>query len=394
MSRRTDELFLRDQVFPGANLLESYYHRDLTRLSDRGLASNMIGDRWSALCAEEIATWQGQSITLPDGANLVVDIVYRLDDIPRIATIASRRKLQNPDFILEGRIGDELVLMAIDAKFSIDTAKTQQVSAETLQALLDVGEPIVSLLPGLPSGTRVRDGIFLSPEAPLTQYVMQRRKGRLSVSVSPQEIMLLPVAPVPFLKDLEGARLLATLAAKDEYRAEIRTNMLLAMYYFRLARACYGAYADVTAPVFGPPSAGQGTEADMEQRTIGLARGHQSAWETVLAWDALADQARNQREVVYGAMPFPIPNRDLRDRVVSETELRGGEQPSINSVRRRVGSWYRNQFEERIGIVLPPVDDLTALIQQVHRIAADVAPQVPDALDRAIDEAFAAVAEP
>lgn len=389
MSSRYDELHLRSSVFPSRSLLESYYDRDVTRLSDRGLASNMIGDRWSEVTSTEIESWRGRTLTLPDGEDLSVEDVFRLDDVPQIATLASRRKLQNPDFIVAGRSSGSQVMLAVDAKFSIDTAKSPQVSAETLQALLDVGEFIIDLLPGLPTDSEVRDGLFISPDVPLSHYVMGKTRGRLSVRVPLQQVMLIPIAPVPFLKPLEGARLIGTLASRDGYRDEIRTNMLLAMYYFRLVRACFGSYADLTAPIFGSPTMSVGSIADLEQRTVELARQSRSAWDVVLQWDAAAEQIRRQRETAYAAMPFPLANKDVRDRIEAESELRGIDAPSVNSVRKRLGSWYRAQFDERIGVVLPPVEDISMLVERIHAIAAEVDPLVPDAMTAIIDEVFA-----
>lgn len=390
MKNQRDDLQLRSDVFPAGTLLDSYYDRDVTRLSDRGLASNMIGDRWSEVSSEEISAWEGTELDLPDDSRLTIDKVFRLDDIPQVASIASKRKLQNPDFILAGRIENESVLMAIDAKFSIDTAKSPQVSAETLQALIEVGELITDLLPGLPIGAEPRDGLFISPDVPLSHYVMTRSRGRLSVRVSRDQVILVPVKPVPFLKSLEGARLIGTLATCDGYRDEIRTNMLLAMYYFRLVRACYGSYADLTAPIFGPPTASEGSNAELEQRTIYMAQSARSAWDVVLQWDAAAEQVRRQRETALAAMPFPLANKELRERIVLESELRGIDAPSVNSVRRRLGAWYRSQFDERIGIVLPPVADISDLVARIQEIAKEVDPLVPDAMDAIIEDVFAA----
>lgn len=387
---QNNDLFIRSSVFPDRTLLDSYYDRDVTRLSDRGLASNMIGDRWSEVVSAEIGTWQGQDLLLPSGENLAVEQVFRLDDIPRIATLASRRKLQNPDFIIVGRSNDSIVMMAVDAKFSIETAKSPQVSAETLQALLDVGALITDLLPGLPLDAEIREGFFIAPDTSLTRHVMGKTRGRLSIRVAFEQVMLVPVSPVPFLKPLEGARLIGTLAARDGFREEIRTNMLLAMYYFRLVRACFGAYADLTAPIFGAPTMSVGTTEDLEQRTVDLARKARSAWDVVLQWDAAAEQIRRQRETAWAAMPFPLANKDLRDRIEAESELRGIDAPSVNSVRKRLGSWYRTRFEERIGVVLPPVDDISALVERIHAIAKEVDPLLPDALDAIVDEVFTA----
>lgn len=390
MNSRSDDLQLRSSVFPAGTLLDSFYDRDVTRLSDRGLASNMIGDRWSEISSAEISSWEGTHLRLPDGSTLEVDQVFRLDDIPQIASIASKRKLQNPDFILAGRINDDSVLMAIDAKFSIDTAKSPQVSAETLQALIDVGELITDLLPGLPLGAEPRDGLFISPDVPLSHYVMSRSRGRLSVRVSRDQVILIPTKPVAFIKPLEGSRLIGALATLDGFRDEIRTNMLLAMYYFRLVRACYGSYADLTSPIFGPATVSEGTTGELEQKTIQIAQSATSAWDVVQQWDAAAEQVRRQRETAYAAMPFPLANKEVRERIELESELRGIDAPSVNSVRKRLGVWYRQQFDERIGVVLPPVQDISALVARIHSVASEVDPLVPDAMDEIIEDVFAA----
>lgn len=390
MNSQRDDLLLKSSVFPAGTLLDSYYDRDVTRLSDRGLASNMIGDRWSEISSEEISSWEGTERQLPNDSVLNIDRVFRLDDIPQIASIASRRKLQNPDFIISGRTDHEAVLMAIDAKFSIDTAKSPQVSAETLQALLDVGDLITDLLPGLPVGAKPRDGLFISPDVPLSHYVMTRTRGRLSVRVARDQVVLIPARPVPFLKPLEGSRLIGTLASRDGFRDEIRTNMLMAMYYFRLVRACYGSYADLTAPIFGAPTFSEGTDEDLEQKTIQIARSARTAWDVVVQWDAAAEQVRRQRETAYAAMPFPLANKEVRDRINLESELRGIDAPSVNSVRKRLGAWYRQQFDNRIGVVLPPIDDISGLVNQIHSIASEVYPLVPAAMDAILDDVFAA----
>lgn len=381
-----DQLFLRSSAFPHNTLLDSYYDRQVTQLSDRGQASNMIGDRWSDIASRTIETWSGNTIALPDSSEMTVNQVFRLDTTPRIATIASRRKLQNPDFIVDGETDGRRVLLAVDAKFSIDTAKPAQVAAETLQALLEVGPLITDLLPGLPHDADVVDGLFLSPDMPLSHYVMGRHKGRLSTRVTRDEVIFKPIEPVPFLKNEQGSRLLGPLALVDGFRDQIRSNMLLAMYYFRLARACYGAYAETTTPIFGFDSSPQGNEAELEHRTIEFARSERSAWEVVLRWDGEAEQVRRQREAAYGAMAFPIANREIRDKIVSASAARAVVAPSINSVRRRIGGWYRAQFDDRLGTVAPPVADMPALLTQIHQIASDLLPTIEPAINAIVDE--------
>lgn len=88
-------------------------------------------------------------------------------------------------------------------------------------------------------------------------------------------------------------------------------------------------------------------------------------------------------------MPFPLANKDVRDRIERESELRGIDAPSVNSVRKRLGAWYRSQFDDRIGVVLPPVEDISALVERIQAIAAEVEPLVADALDEIIEDVFA-----
>lgn len=384
-----DELMLRSSAFPARTLLDSYYDRDVTQLSDRGLASNMIGDRWSDVAAEHIEQWVGTIVAMPDGASVEVHRVYRLDISPQIATIASRRKLQNPDFIIAGARDGEDVLFAIDAKFSIDTAKSAQVASETLAALLEVGHLITDWLPDLPTDAFVQDGYFISPDMPLSHYVLGRSRGRLAARVNREQTLLIPVQPVAFLKGLDGSRLLGPLATLDGFRDQLRTDMLLAMYYFRLARACYGAYGETTRPLFGPDPGDQNVNGQVEQRTIEIARSATSSWDVVQQWDTLAEHVRRQREAAYGAMSFPMANREFRDRIVAASARREVIPPSINSVRKRVGAWYRARFDSQLGTVMPPVDNMPTLLQEIHRIAVDAAPLVEPAFHEILDEVLA-----
>jgi hypothetical protein len=245
------------------------------------------------------------------------------------------------------------------------------------------------LLPGLPLDAEVINGCFVSPDMPLSHYVLDLTRGRLAARVPRQQVILLPVQPVPFLKSEPGSRLLGPLATTDGFRDSLRSNMLLAMYYFRLARACYGAYAETTTPIFGPTTANAGSEAELERRTIELVRSARSSWEVVLQWDAAAEQIRRQREAAYAAMAFPMANRDIRDRIVLRSRQREVVPPSVNSVRRRIGSWYRDQFDAQIGTVLPPVDDMGALLQRIHAVAAAVAPTIEATVDAIIDDVLA-----
>jgi hypothetical protein len=128
----------RSPRLPGGDIFAALFDRDVMTFADRGGASNLIGDRWADLAAAHAEGWSGGLgwIELADGETAPIDHVDRLDATPRIAAVASKHGLQNPDLLLVG--GDEhgQVIQAADAKFSIETARSKQVSPEVVLALL------------------------------------------------------------------------------------------------------------------------------------------------------------------------------------------------------------------------------------------------------------------
>lgn len=388
---RDEQIRLRSDAFPGGTLLEAYFDRDVVRLSDRGLASNMIGDRWSDIVGDEINEWPGQTISAGNGEPVLVTHVVRLDDIPSIARIASKRKLQNPDFIVAGTTQGKHVLFAADAKYSVETAKQSQVSAETLSALLDVGPLITELIPDIDIENAVLNGIFVSPDYPLTSYMMARTRGYRSVSVPRQQFHLVPLTPLAFLGPLSGARLIAVLAGIDGLEPETRSNVLLATYYFRLVRACIGCWLDQTDPVLGPRDRGSIRLAEVEDAIRLDARKAQTSWHVVEAWDARAELVRRQRDAINTAMQLPMPNRELREAVMRAAAATGGTPPSLNRVRKAIGSWYSGEIIDRVGVVLPPVSDLPSLLLRIETIARDLGPELQVRIPEIISEQLRAV---
>src|SRR5262245_23708935 len=99
-----DNRIVRSRLLPGGDLVAAVLNRQLMVLADRGGASGSVGRRWADVCAAAVAGLVGQASPVPGGgpAPFVIERVARLDDVPRIATVASRRGLQNPDFLFVG----------------------------------------------------------------------------------------------------------------------------------------------------------------------------------------------------------------------------------------------------------------------------------------------------
>lgn len=363
--------------------------------ADRGGASNLIGDRWADLAAAHAAGWSGGLgwIELADGETAPIDRVDRLDATPRIAAEASRHGLQNPDLLLIG--GDEQgqVIQAADAKFSIETARSKQVSPEVVLALLGLRDRLPELVPDLQDSAHVEPGIFLAPDYPLTHMVLRgdRRglRGIMRPTVEPHEVVLVPADPAYFWDGVSGASVMTPLAELDDLPLRLERSLLSGVYYFRLARAAVGFWLDATKPLLlfndRVDLDEEAVRAEAERR----ARFAESAIALIWQWDADVQTVRNQRASIEQVAGLPIPGRELRPRAAAIAESLGGEPPSANQVRRRLSAWFRAELRSRVGPVNPPVANLPEVLRQIAQIGKELSPQADRELERVVQELVA-----
>jgi len=385
--KSTTDLSLTSDVFPGGSLLAAIFDRHLMRLSDRGGASGLIGDRWADLCADALNGWQETERAFPgDRLDVRVKRIVRLDDVPAIALTASRQKLQNPDFIVVGENGAGPVLLAADAKFSVETAVASQVSAESLQALLQMGPLVSDQLGDIGADTEIADGTFLCPDYSLTHFMLQRRRGARRATVGAEQVTLLPVTAASFFLPIEAASLIPIFAAVDDLPLDYRRSLLLAQYYFRLVRAGIGCWYDQVGPLLDFREKPDLDLGAVEGQARDLAAGAATAWELVERWDDLAELVRQQRTAVNQVTSLPIVNRELRQEIEEAASARGVVAPSLNKVRRRIGSWFRKRLREDFGPIMPPVQDFSTLLMQLSERARELRPEVATATKAIIDE--------
>jgi hypothetical protein len=379
---------IESRLLPGGNLISALFDREVMMLADRGGASNLIGDRWADLAASHAATWVGGERVLNGTAEhpLRVARVERLDDNPRIAAAASRRGLQNPDLFLIGERDGQEIIQAADAKFSVETARAKQVSPDVVRGLLDLAEELPELFPGLPPGLDIEPGVFLSPDYPLTHLMLRRRHGIVRTTVRPHEVILVPVAPDRFWDGVEGASIMPPLAGVDDLPVRPETNLLAGVYYFRLARAAVGFWLDATKPLLLHMDVVTVDEPVIRDETERRVRDADSALGLIRQWDAEVQTIRDQRAAIDQVAGLPIPGRELRTLVTSIAAAVGGEPPSANQARRRLGAWYRGELRDRVGPIYPPVADLSAVLQQVAGASREIAPRVETELRRVVVE--------
>ncbi len=387
---------VRSPLLPGGDLVTAALDREVMVIADRGGASNLVGDRWADLAAAHVERWAGARCPLPGGGTLLVERVVRLDATPRVAALASKRGLQNPDLLLVGNLDGRPALLAADAKFSVETARSKQVSPEVVEGLLGLSEVLPDVFAGIDPGSALAPGIFVSPDYPLTHLMLRRRHGHgiVRTTVHADEVALAPADPAIFFQPLEGSGAMAPLARIDDLPVGIDVSMLAALYYFRLARAGVGFWLDATKPLLllddRPPVDEAAVVADAEARAEAAVRAGASAFEAALRWNDDVQRIRNQRAAVDQVASPPLASRELRPQIEELAAALGAiEAPSLNKVRRRLGGWWRAELRERVGPLLPPVADLTAELDRVAAAGRDLAPRLPAELERIVAELVA-----
>ena len=368
---------IRSPLLPGGDLIAAVLDRDVMSLADRGGASNLVGERWADLSAAHAAGWPGQACPVPDGRGLPLQVerVVRLDATPAIAAAASKRGLQNPDLLLVGRRDGVPTIQAADAKFSVETARSKQVSPAVVEGLLALHHLLPDLLGGpVPERLRLVPGVFLSPDYPLTHLMLRRRQGILRATARPEEVVLVPAPAGSFFRELPGATVMEPLAAVDDLPVRTDESLLAGLYYFRLARAAVGCWLDATKPLLLHNDRIVVDEAAVRAEAEARAPAAPTAHALILKWYADVQTVRAERAAVDQVAGLPLLGRELRELSARVAAEAGAEPPSVNQLRRRLGAWYRGQLRERMGPLHPPVANLPRVLEDLARVGASLTP--------------------
>jgi hypothetical protein len=362
-------------------LISALFDRQLMMWSDRGGASRDFGDRWSERVSEALTARIGAERALPGDDVYRLEAVVRLDDDVRIAEQAGRHKLTNPDFVLFGRRSDGTpILQAADAKFAVDTIKPNQVSAEALQALLDVEHGLARQ--ALEQDIRDHDvlaavampGIFVSPIGPLTDYFLPRLLTDPRQSVDRGQIELIEADPVGLFDPMPPARLISPLASLDHLATSPRTNLLAAMYYYRVACACAWLWVEDRTPLLArDPHIEVDAEALLSEVQARAAHAD-SAYELVTVWfDDIEIVSRN-RKSLDEVMSMPVRMSEIRQLV--ERAGAGDDRRMVRMVRATLDRTFRGRVIDLVGDVPAHPDE--ALGDVLMRVAEASREQRPE----------------
>ena len=377
---------IRSPLLPGGDIVSALFDREVMGLADRGGASNLIGDRWADIAATHATTWVGSERRLhaDDQEPLRIIRVDRLDAMPAVAAAASRRGLQNPDLLLIGQLGDRQAIQAADAKFSVETARSKQVSLEVVLGLLELRNSVPGLLEGVSDQVQVESGVFLCPDYPLTHLMLRHRRGIVRTTVRSEEVVLVPAAAERFWDGVAGAEVISPFADIDNLLARPDESLMVGVYYFRLARAAVGFWLDATKPLLVHNDVVTVDIGAVRDETVRRSRTQASAINVIRRWDVDVQQVRNQRAAVDQVAALPISGRELREMTAKIAQSAGADPPSGNQVRRRLGSWYRGALRDRFGPIRPPVAELSSILRQLADAGRDLAPQAERELERIV----------
>lgn len=376
-------------------MVSAVLNRQVMGLADRGGGSGLVGRRWADLCADWISELVGRPAQVPQGAgdSFAIERVARLDDMPRIASVASKRGLQNPDLVIIGHRHNRSILQAADAKFSVETARSKQVSPEVVEALLGLGSLVRSLTGDLTEEIEFIPGVFLSPDYPLTHLMLQGRQGIMRATVRPSEVVLVPVDPASFFEPLPASAVMHVLSGVDDLPVSTDESLLAGLYYFRLARATVGSWLDSVRPLLQWNDKIEVDEAALLAEAERRAPTARTAFELVLAWDVDVEAIRARRAAVDQVTGLPVVTRDLRNAIAAAVNGKVDEGPSVNQLRRRLGAWFRGELRAMVGPIPPSEPDFPARLQELAKLSAHVAKQIPEQTNRVIRELIAERAE-
>ncbi len=375
-------------TLPGGTFARAIFDARLVRASDRGGASQLIGDAWSDVAARTLDEWADHRSSPEIAAFNGIEIqhVYRLDTIPGVAARASKAGLKSPDFLVFATRANRPVVFGVDAKFSVETARPVQVSAETTEKLFNADVRLNAMLPDIEPDSVYDDGMFLSPDYSLTHAMFRHKVGHRRLTVSPNDVVLIESDAEAMFGDTPDRSLLEQLCRIDDLPFSVWESLLAAQYYFRLARAVAGIAADERKPLLGPARS-DFPEVNLADLVGKRSARTESAWQMVLDWDSEVEHLRRQRQALHQVIGSPLSSAELRqvsDEVMDALGL--VRRPSRNKVRRALGGRFGSDVLAKVGVIEPPVADFPATLERVGSAAREVSAIYNDDIREILEE--------
>jgi len=378
-------------LLPGGDLISASLDRQVMVWSDRGGASRHIGDRWAIRCADALDEAIGSDWPIPHDTPFTLVEVIRLDDVPEVSREANLHHLENPDFILVGtRAGDRrAILQAVDAKFAADRIKPSQVSADVLLNLISLPNGATRALVdaevarlGFENPQLVR-GVFVAPRSVLTEQLLRRVTTGRRATVDPLEVVTVPPDPASLFAGLGPSQLIGNLARLDALPVTPKTNVISAIYYFRLACACFYLWGEEHRPLLTNQGVLEPEPGVVAAELSARANRAASAFGLVDSWAADIQLVVQSREAIAAVAVLPVRMREIRSML--ERAGRSGENKVLRGIRRDLEVTFKARLNDSIGVIAS--DDprsLSVILDDVAAVSRGLGPEMNALLDELI----------
>jgi hypothetical protein len=230
----------------------------LQRIGNWGRADEALGRRWEEVGLAALGELLGSPRSLA-GGSYVPRAVLALADDEALRREVHATGLQNPDACLLGAAATgQAVLQPVDFKWSLERAELPQVSAATIERLLEARVPRVQARLGSvqaaaglsDAAVSYADGYFFAPEhAENHAFLASEANARAEFPLTPADVVLWSVEPLTFFEPLEGWELGRWLAEMDRSTG-LLTTVEGAERYFRLGAGFAGALTRLATPLF------------------------------------------------------------------------------------------------------------------------------------------------
>ncbi|RIK43598.1 MAG: hypothetical protein DCC58_09430 [Chloroflexi bacterium] len=370
-------------LLPGGSLIAAALHRQVMIWSDRGGASRHIGDRWAIQCWEALQAADDRCWPVPFASGFRLKRVIRLDDVPQVSREANLQQAENPDFLLLGvrdTDPDQAILQAADAKFAVDRIKPSQVSVDVVERLVEVVASARQLVEatlrdlGLGAPLVVR-GVFVCPRSALTDHLLRKARSNRDVQVHHSELVRIDPDPAAMFVDLPMTRLIGPLARIDALPVTPRTNLISAIYYFRLACACMHLWAEGHRPLLSASTAFEPEPGIVSAELTMRANQASSAWSLVQTWAQDVEPQVQARQALANVATLPVRMRDLRAEI--ERAGKGDHSGLVRAVRRDLDLHFRRRLFELTGEI--SADDprpLPRILDDVAKATRSLQPEL------------------
>ena len=197
------------------------------------------------------------------------------------------------------------------------------------------------------TGSELVDGSFLCPDSTLTDFLLRRKSRSKEGSTEGASIVRIEPSPATMFSDLPPAHLIGMLARQDRLPVTPRENLLSALYYFRVACACFYLWQEQHLPLFttlAPPALEPGViSADVARRAVP----GKSAYSIMLELVDEAELVQRSRQAVGNVASLPLRMAEIRS--LLQSVGREDDKYALRQLRKELEIEFRNQLHGRIG---------------------------------------------